>query len=50
MVVASTGAQENSYGVIIRPKRHEVVCVIENCIMMSSVFLFSLCIDCGDQN
>lgn len=43
MVVASTGAQENSYGVIIRPKRHELECVIEDCIMMSSVILFSLC-------
>jgi hypothetical protein len=43
VAVASTGAQENSCGVIIRSKRHELECAIENCIMMSSVLLFSLC-------
>jgi len=43
MVVASTGAQKNSCGVIIRPKRHELECVIENCKMVSSLLLFSLC-------
>lgn len=43
MVVGSTGAGENSNGVIIRPKRHELECVIGDCIMMSSVVLFSLC-------
>jgi len=50
VAVARTGAQENSYGVIIRPKRHELECVIENCVMLSSVLLFSLCMIVVDQN